>query len=94
MSPTRSEALRWEFVRELRVQRALEGIDSREARQLARLSGEPADASPDSWELAAAAAHLALLGRRPTTMPVTLRRRLAALVFTAPPVRQTDTTPQ
>ncbi len=66
---------------ELRVQRALVGLDAAQAAELAELAGERAE-SPDGWELAAAALHLAL-ARSPDPLPDDLRRQLERVSLTA-----------
>lgn len=67
---------REERVRELLIERALGGLspeDERELEELARVRGPEAD----SYELAAAAVHLALVSGELETLPPSLNQRLA-----------------
>jgi hypothetical protein len=67
--------------RELLVRRALEGLNAAEASELRGRGGEPE--CPDAYELAAAAAHLALLSGPRPPLPSALRRRIEATARTS-----------
>lgn len=72
-------ARREERVHELRVQRALEGLRERESAELRRLDPAAASLEPDPYELAAAAAQLALMGEAQEPLPAGLRQRIESV---------------
>ncbi len=72
MNPREFETRR----RDLLVRRALEGLDRDEFAELRRVDPRGDFETPDPFELAAAAAHLALLGETWVALPNRLRRRI------------------